>query len=135
MKLSISWNKKPPTEVAGKLEYYDIEVRQNYGLLSDDYASVKTHFSYQISVGVANPRMETVSRIRTVTGTPKEVYDYNYDSSIASRDMFVRGWKTAQNKNLEQSILRCENFPYYYFVFCVNFLQLKKGLPYRQGFV
>ena len=45
MKLSISWNKKPPTEVAGKLEYFDIEVRQNYGLLSDDYAIVKNLIS------------------------------------------------------------------------------------------
>ena len=26
-------------EVAGKLEFFDIELRQNYGLLEDDYAS------------------------------------------------------------------------------------------------
>ena len=47
MKFSVSWNRKPPTDVAGKLEYFDIELRQNYGLLEDDYAIVKTNFSYQ----------------------------------------------------------------------------------------
>jgi hypothetical protein len=100
-KLSIQWNKKPPTEVAGKLEYYDIDINQKYGLLEQDYATVKSHFSYQVSVGVSNPRIETVSRVRTVHGTPKEVYDYHYEHSNASRDMFVRGWKVAQNKNLD----------------------------------
>ena len=108
MKLSISWNKKPPTEVAGKLEYFDIEVRQNYGLLENDYASVKTHFSYQISVGVSNPRIETVSRVRTVSGTPKEVYDYHYERSSASRDMFERAWQVAKRKNLDSLTV----FPY-----------------------
>ena len=47
MKFSIKWNKAPPSGIAGKLEYFDIELRQNYGLLEDDYAQVKSHFSYQ----------------------------------------------------------------------------------------
>ena len=50
-KISITWNKAPPKEVAGKLEFYEIDLKQNYGLLNDpdqDYAQVKTHFSYQI---------------------------------------------------------------------------------------
>ena len=50
-KISITWNKAPPKEVAGKLEYYEIDLKQNYGLLNDpdqDYAQVKTHFSFQI---------------------------------------------------------------------------------------
>ena len=88
MKLSISWNKKPPTEVAGKLEYFDIEVRQNYGLLEDDYASVKTHFSYQISVGVSNPRMETVSRKELFLVHQKKFTIIIMKDANASRNMF-----------------------------------------------
>ena len=101
MKLSISWNKKPPSGVAGKLEYYEISINQNYGLLNieEDYASVVTHFSYQISVGVTNPRLETVSRKRTVRGSPKEVYDYHYENANASRSLFVSAWTVAKNRN------------------------------------
>ena len=50
-KFRIEWNKKPPTDVAGKLEKYEVRLSQNYGLLADkkdDYAIVDTHFSYRV---------------------------------------------------------------------------------------
>ena len=38
-KISITWNKAPPKEVAGKLEFYEIDLKQNYGLLNEAYLS------------------------------------------------------------------------------------------------
>ena len=108
MKFSVIWNKKPPTEVAGKLEYFDIELRQNYGLLSDDYAIVKTTFSYQVQRGLPHKNLVTESRVRTVSGSPKEVYDYHYERSSASRGMFEKAWNTAKRKNLDSLTV----FPY-----------------------
>lgn len=105
MKLSISWNRKPPEGIAGKLEYYEISVNQKYGLLNDpadDYASVDTHFAYTL----LNGRVEV--RKRSVTGSPKEVYDYHYERANASRDMFLRAWKVAKNRNLDALTV----FPY-----------------------
>ena len=67
MKFSIKWNKAPPSGIAGKVEFFDIELRQNYGLLEDDYAQVKSHFSYALING------RTDLRVRTVIGNPKEV--------------------------------------------------------------
>ena len=100
MKFSIKWNKAPPSGIAGKLEYFDIELRQNYGLLEDDYAQVKSHFSYQtVKKGKFFPETET--RVRTVSGNPKEVYDYHYERASASRGMFERAWQVAKNKNLD----------------------------------
>ena len=100
MKFSIKWNKAPPSGTAGKLEYFDIELRQNYGLLEDDYAQVKSHFSYQtVKKGKFFPETET--RVRTVSGNPKEVYDYHYERASASRGMFERAWQVAKNKNLD----------------------------------
>jgi len=110
-KISISWNKSPPKEVAGKLEFYEIDLHQNYGLLSDpdrqDHATVKTHFSYSI---VKNGKFfpETQSRVRTVYGTPSEVYDYHMKNANASKEMFVRAWQVAKDRDLSSLTV----FPY-----------------------
>jgi len=107
MKLSIQWNRKPPAGIAGKLEYYSIDLRQNYGLLEDDYATVTSHFSYQVQKK-GKFFLETEVRKRTVSGTPKEVYDYHYENANASRDMFLSAWRVAKNKNLDSLTV----FPY-----------------------
>ena len=110
-KLSITWNKQPPREVAGKLEYYEIDLHQSYGLLSDpdrqDYAQVKTHFSYSV---VKNGKFfpETQSRVRTVYGPPNEVYDYHMKNANASKEMFVRAWQVAKDRDLSSLTV----FPY-----------------------
>ena len=107
MKLSIQWNKKPPAGIAGKLEYYSIDLRQQSGLLEDDYATVTSHFSYQVQKK-GKFFLETEVRKRTVSGTPKEVYDYHYENANASRDMFLSAWRVAKNKNLDSLTV----FPY-----------------------
>ena len=38
------------------------------------------------------------SRVRTVSGNPKEVYDYHYERASASRSMFERAWKLQRIK-------------------------------------
>jgi len=110
-KISITWSKAPPKEVAGKLEYYEIDLHQSYGLLSDpdrqDYAQVKTHFSYSI---VKNGKFfpETQTRTRTVYGPPNEVYDYHMKNANASKEMFVRAWQVAKDRDLSSLTV----FPY-----------------------
>lgn len=109
--ISITWNRQPPREVAGKLEYYEIDLHQNYGLLSDpdsqDRATVKTHFSYSV---VKNGKFfpETQSRVRTVSGSPNVVYDYHMKNANASKEMFVRAWQVAKDRDLSSLTV----FPY-----------------------
>ena len=109
--ISITWNKQPPREVAGKLEYYEIDLHQNYGLLSDpdsqDRATNKTHFSYSV---VKNGKFfpETQSRVRTVSGSPNVVYDYHMKNANASKEMFVRAWQVAKDRDLSSLTV----FPY-----------------------
>lgn len=107
--LSIKWSKAPPREVAGKLEQYEVELKQNYGLLADknkDYATVKTLFSYEVLR--SNGLKEVQNRTRTVFGPPNEVYDYHLKHSNASREMFERAWQVAKDKNLDSLTV----FPY-----------------------
>lgn len=101
-KLSITWDKPPPKEVAGKLNYYEVELNQSYGLLDDgskDFATVKTTFSYY----VVKPNKffgETITRERKVFGPPNEVYDYHMKNASASKEEFARAWQIAKDKNL-----------------------------------
>ena len=99
-KLFIDYIPKKKFDTAGKVERFEIEINKNYGLLSDPndgHAKVITFFSHKEfkSSGVA----ETVTSKRIVAGPPNEVYHYHYNRTNAARDLFLKAWKTAKDKN------------------------------------
>lgn len=108
-KLFIEWNPAKNPSTAGKLEKYEIQINQNHGLLADpkdDYAKVITHFSHnEID---KNGKQKIIHRTRTVAGAPNEVFHMHVKLANASKDDFIKAWKTAKDKNLSHLTM----FPY-----------------------
>lgn len=103
-KLARRWIPDKTPKEAMKLERFEIDIYQNHGLLADktdkdkDFATVTTFFSYKEfkKSGIA----ETKNIRRVVTGPAGEVYHYHLNNIQASKDLFLKAWKHAKDKNL-----------------------------------